>query len=361
MVALFRLVTWSIAVFLLSTTVLSAQTPTTVYRIESTDRQTVEATITYQLQAKDFIVRRWVAYMPEPPELPSQTSLKVTCIPTSKVVAERSALARKVRLVDSSVASPVAGAKLDLDLQVRAILRTRRLVPIKDGDRPPKVAPLNAAEQKYYTTSGTLIDFKAKPFQKWLDKKQLRLEKGEQPLRLAERVLDVIRANYEYKFDMSPGPGQKTASKLCERNATDCGGMTYLFVATMRANKVPARVLVGRLDKPRKKDAQPSDSGYDQPHVRAEFYLSGVGWVPVDPTYAYGDKSKPAREFVGHDPGDLLVLHVDVDLQLPYPEEVRTVDGLQAEPNWWVYGLGNVDVVLGSTGWQFKATPIEKK
>ena len=183
------------------------------------------------------------------------------------------------------------------------------------------------------------------------------MKKGEQPIEFAERVLEVLRSDYKYKFSA----GKKQASVICEQSETDCSGMSYLFVAALRANAIPARTLVGRLDKTRKAGVPPSDNQYEQTHVRAEFYLNDVGWIPVDPAYANGNKSKKVREFIGNDPGDLLVLHVDLDLKLPYADRVETSEGMQSTPSYWAYGKGQFDGAYGDTGWELKVSPIKKK
>jgi len=53
----------------------SAQQPK--FKIEAIDRQTVSATITYELTTTKFAVDRWMIFLPEPPELPSQGDAKV--------------------------------------------------------------------------------------------------------------------------------------------------------------------------------------------------------------------------------------------------------------------------------------------
>jgi transglutaminase-like putative cysteine protease len=343
---------------LLFAAITGAQPPAPTHKIVTTDRQTVSATITSEIQTTSYAVSRWLVFLPEPPELPSQTKVKVTASPAGKVVTEKSPLARKVRLIDIHVPKPVLGAKLELKMEVQAVLRERKLVPLGADETPPKVTALTSAERKYYTAPSDQIDFDAQPFKDWLDKKDLRLKKDERPLELAARILEVIRADYDYRFDPKE---DKKASAVCERTSGDCGGMTYLFVAVMRANKVPARALVGRFAKPRADGARPGEPGYDQPHVRAEVYLADVGWVPVDPSFANGFKRKPVTAFIGEDTGDMLVLHVDVDLRLPYPDKERTAQAIQIAPHYWSFGKGTFDGTFGPSGWDAKTTPIEKK
>jgi hypothetical protein len=92
-------------------------------------------------------------------------------------------------------------------------------------------------------------------------------------------------------------------------------------------------------------------------------YLAGVGWVPVDPSYANGRKNQPVKAFIGHDPGDMIVLQVDVDVKLPFPDPPgeQLLVGLQLEPAYWAFGKGTFDGKIGPAGWELKAKPVEKK
>ena len=345
-----------VAVLLLCGAATHAQQPT--HKIEATDRQKVNATLTYELRTTNFAATKWMIFLPEPPELPSQGKVKTTANPAGKLLTEKSLLGRKVRYVEIAVGKPTPGAGASMKMDVEAVLRSRRLVELEDGETPPAVAPLAPAERKYYLSATTHLDHDARAFQDWLDAKKLRRTKAEGPLDFAARVLEVIRADYTYRF----GPDEdKRASVACAANRTDCGGMAYLFAAAMRANDAPARVLVGRLALPREPGTDRSQLEYDRPHIRAEVFVTGVGWVPVDPANAHSGKSKPVTAFVGHDPGDLLVLHVDVDLRLPYPDKEREVQFIQVGPSYWATGTGKFDGQYGPTGWDLKAAAIEKK
>jgi transglutaminase-like putative cysteine protease len=333
-----------------------AQQPT--HRIEATDRQKVSATITYELKTKTFAVSKWMLFLPEPPELPSQGVAKVTTAPVGKVVVDKSPIERKVRYIEVRVTDPVPGGGLVMTLEVEAVLRSRRLVELAGDEKPPVVAPLTDAERKYYLSATTHVDHGAKEVREWLDAKKLHPTRGEALIEFAARVMEVIRSDYRYNFDTTE---EKRASVVCRARTTDCGGMSYLFVAALRANDIPARVLVGRQALPRKPDSAPTDTGHDRPHMRAEFFVAGVGWVPVDPALAHAFRNRPVSAFVGHDPGDVLVLHVDVDLQLPFPEKVRECQLLQLGPAYWTLGRGTFDGSFGPTGWDVKTSPLEKK
>jgi transglutaminase-like putative cysteine protease len=335
-----------------------AQTPK--YKIQISDYQTVTATMSYEIQTTEFAADRWLVFLPDPPELPSQSLMKVVSDPVGTVVTENSSLARNVRFIDLKVDEPRAGSKLPVKLEIQTTLRTRTLVSLKVGEKLTKVEELTDTEQKHYTSPSRYIDFEEKPFCDWLDAKKLHPKKGESPLDFAARILELLRADIEYKFDPLD---EKRASVMCGKKAGDCGGMTYLFVAAMRANQIPARALVGRLARPRQEGSLPADAGYEQPHIRAEIYLNAIGWVPVDPANANVKKNRPVKAFIGYDPGDLLVLHVDVDLKLPFPDPPgeKIFVGLQLEPAYWTFGKGTFDAKFGPTGWDLKTKLIEKK
>jgi transglutaminase-like putative cysteine protease len=339
---------------LLIASAAAAQSPK--FRIEVADHQTIQATIGYELRSRDFAVQRWQAYMAEPPELPSQSKVKVTCEPAGKLVTERSPLARKVRYFDAALPKATAGARFTLKQDITAVLRTRKLVPLDEGEKAPAVPALTAAEKKFYLAATNRYDFNTPEFKAWLLGKRLLRDKTEPPLDYAARVLEVIRAEYAYRFDPAE---EKRASLTCSRNATDCGGMTILFVSALRAHDIPARMIVGRIAKPRREGSMPGELAYDQPHVRAEFHLPGIGWIPVDPTYANRDTSEPVKAFIGRDPGDLLVLHVDLDIRLAVADKEISTDLLQLVPLYWAFGRGKLDVFPGPSRWELKATPVK--
>lgn len=337
---------------LLLTGTAFAQQPVVRAKIVATDHQAVKATITYEIKTTTFAPNRWLVYLAEPPELAGQTQVKVAAEPKSTVVAEDSPLARSVRFFDVSVPNPVPGGSLTVKQDIQATIRTRYLVPLGNGERPPKVAPLADAELKHYTAPGQSVDFDSKVFQDWLDKKALRAKKGEPPLGFAARVLEVIRADYTYQ-----GVSQdQRSSVVCARATGDCASMSSLFVAAMRANQFPARTLVGRFTKPR----APGTDEY-HPHVRAETFVAGIGWVPVEATYANSNKRKPVTAFIGYDPGDMIVLHVDADLRLQFLDKQTVCKALQGSPAYKTFGKGTFDGKYGPSGWDLKATPFEKK
>mgnify|MGYP002623724524 CR=1 FL=1 len=71
--------------------------------------------------------------------------------------------------------------------------------------------------------------------------------------------------------------GPNDINHILERMSGDCGNQHAVWMSLMRAAGIPARPIVMKA---------PDPDGYS--HVRAEFYLPGYGWIPVDPTNEQG-------------------------------------------------------------------------
>jgi transglutaminase-like putative cysteine protease len=326
------------------------------HKLVTADAKRVSASIGYELRADTFGVTKWQVFLPDAPELPSQTKVKTTTEPASKVVPEKGPRARPVRYIEVK-ANGKPGAVLKITLDVEAALRSRELVELKPGEAAPAVPPLTDAERKWYLAPTTRVDYEARAFRDWLDAKKLTRAKGEGALAYAERVVEVIRADFTYHFDPD---ADKRASTACASAKTDCAGMSFVLVGAMRAHGIPARVLVGRRTQPPAPNSKPGELLHDRPHVRAEFFAPGVGWVPVDPADAHASR-RPVLAFVGRDRADLLVLHVDADLQLPYADKVREAQFLQVNPSYWVNGKGTFDVTFGPSRWSVAVTDLGTK
>jgi transglutaminase-like putative cysteine protease len=100
-------------------------------------------------------------------------------------------------------------------------------------------------------------------------------------------------AIYDYvfhtlRYDKSgEGWGRGDAMWACDSKHGNCTDFHSLFIALMRADKIPARFEIG-FPLPAG-GSQGEIPGY---HCWSEFYVSGLGWVPVDISEAWKD---PAR------------------------------------------------------------------
>src|SRR5690606_17388759 len=105
-------------------------------------------------------------------------------------------------------------------------------------------------------------------------------------LQKAHAVYDWV-AEKSYREPATRGCGRGDIKLMLESGnmGGKCADLNALFVALARAAGVPARHHYGiRIDESATHKAlgQSEDITTAQ-HVRAEFYLAGLGWVPVDP------------------------------------------------------------------------------
>jgi transglutaminase-like putative cysteine protease len=153
---------------------------------------------------------------------------------------------------------------------------------------------------------------------------------------------------------------ERSASHVCEAGKSDCGGLSVLFVAALRANQVPARVLVGRWAQSSRPGEQLEGEGYYQTHVIAEFWADRVGWVPVD--MALGLRKQPeGQEFkhFGNDPGNFIALHIDPELLLDRGRETVRIPWLQGVA-YWVTGRGTTEGPRYQESWEVTEKPAGK-
>jgi transglutaminase-like putative cysteine protease len=100
-------------------------------------------------------------------------------------------------------------------------------------------------------------------------------------------------AIYDYVFHTlrydktGEGWGRGDAMWACDAKHGNCTDFHSLFIALMRAEKIPARFEIG-FPLPEGK-TEGEIPGY---HCWAEFYASGLGWVPVDISEAWKNPAK---------------------------------------------------------------------
>jgi hypothetical protein len=251
-------------------------------------------------------VMEWMVYAPKAPTLDRQRDVLTTLLPEGKLAQELSPLKRglmRARLKNRPQA-------IQVKLTIEATLMTTRLRPRVAGEAPVK-AELEPGVAKLYTRASPMGDYKTPAFQGWLDKAKLRRGDDESALAFARRVFRHLKysLSYEWHDDMD-----LRASAACLAGKSDCGGMSNLFVAALRAGGVPARAVAGRHATSEKPPAPRSGAIGSQRHVCAEFFADGVGWVPVDVNLAVVDDRRGDFAYFGNDAGKFLVMHVDTDL-----------------------------------------------
>ena len=142
-----------------------------------------------------------------------------------------------------------------------------------DLTRPRQIAPLDSATRALYTRATALL-----PTDGIVRKTALTITQG------ATSNLDKARAIYEWIVDdterdpKTRGCGLGDIRSLLESGnfKGKCADLNALYVGLARSVGLPARDVYGV------RSGNPSNLKGAQ-HCRAEVWLSGFGWVPVDP------------------------------------------------------------------------------
>jgi transglutaminase-like putative cysteine protease len=130
---------------------------------------------------------------------------------------------------------------------------------------------------------------------------------AEQETRGLRDPLEKARAIYNYvvktmQYDKSgEGWGRGDAIYACNVRKGNCTDFHALFIGMMRAAGIPARFEIGFPVPP---DLSKGEiPGY---HCWAQFYLEGVGWIPVDASEAWQNASLRDYFFGAHDENRVL-------------------------------------------------------
>ena len=149
-------------------------------------------------------------------------------------------------------------------------------------------------------------------------------------------TLEKARALYDYTFNTmrydrtGTGWGRGDAEWACDSRRGNCTDFHSVFISMARSQGIPARFSIG-FPLPAVKNSG-EIAGY---HCWAEFYDAQFGWVPVDISEAWKDKSKKDYFFGAHDV-NRIQFSTGRDLQLA-PRQA-------AEPlNYFVYPYVELD------------------
>lgn len=235
-----------------------------------------------------------------------------------------------------------------IKIQYEATMLERRLVP--GGAKSGALPGLDAKSRERWLAPTEWYDYKAPEFAKWL--KQTALERGprETPLAFAQRAFVTVSQKYAYKA-ATPG---RPASQVIALKEADCDNLSFLYIAALRANGIPARMLLGRSSV---KSASAAESGRMPGHGAVELYADNVGWIYCDPAGGASHPKKPLDHF-GRSNGHLLVLQIDPDMKVPgsKADTVRTVRSLTS-PSFASRGKGKTESKMTPLSWTVTAGP----
>ncbi len=110
------------------------------------------------------------------------------------------------------------------------------------------------------------------------------------PLNKARAIYNYVFENMEYNKS-TPGWGLGDTERACDIMQGNCTDFHSLFISLARASGIPAKFVIGFALPDKKKAVL---EGY---HCWAEFYINGKGWIPVDISNAWKEKSKKEYYF----------------------------------------------------------------
>ncbi len=151
----------------------------------------------------------------------------------------------------------------------------------------------------------------------------------QKPIEKARAVYDYVVSTMRYE-KTGEGWGRGDAIYACTVRKGNCTDFHSLFIGMMRAAGIPARFEIG-FPLPLDRHSGPIP-GY---HCWAQFYIEGVGWVPVDASEAW--KNPPQRDyfFGAHDENRVL---------FTLGRDIRLNPAQQGDPlNYFIYPYAELD------------------
>ncbi len=165
----------------------------------------------------------------------------------------------------------------------RVPLQEARLAAVKQSKTSPEMARFLQPD-KLVPLQGVIAELARQATQGATD-----------PLEKAKRIYDYVVATMRYDKS-GQGWGHGDAIWACTAKRGNCTDFHALFIGMMRASGIPARFEIG-FPLPADK-AEGNIPGY---HCWAEFYLEGIGWIPVDASEAWKNPAKREYFFGAHD------------------------------------------------------------
>ena len=144
-----------------------------------------------------------------------------------------------------------------------------------------------------------------------------------EPTAKARRIYDYVASTMRYDKS-GEGWGRGDAMWACDSKRGNCTDFHSVLIGMMRSSGIPARFEIG-FPLPENKN-EGDIPGY---HCWAEFYVEGIGWVPVDASEA---SKNPAKR-------DYFFGAVDADrVMFTYGRDIRLSNQQKGEPlNYFIY------------------------
>jgi transglutaminase-like putative cysteine protease len=207
------------------------------------------------------------------------------------------------------------------DAGIRFTVTRREYVALRDGVavRPASYAPPTPAMLHRYLQPDKLVP---------LDGVIAGLAKQETagaatPLEKARKIYDYVVSTMRYDKS-GEGWGRGDAVWACDSKRGNCTDFHSVFIGMMRSSGIPARFEIG-FPLPEGK-TEGEIPGY---HCWSEFYIDGIGWIPVDASEA---SKNPAKK-------DYFFGSLDVNRVLfTYGRDIRLSPDQKGDPlNYFIY------------------------
>ena len=143
------------------------------------------------------------------------------------------------------------------------------------------------------------------------------------PIEKARKIYDYVVSTMHYDH-AGEGWGRGDAVWACDSKHGNCTDFHSVFIAMMRASGIPARFEIGFQIPPGKTEGE--ISGY---HCWSEFYVDGIGWIPIDASEASQHPEKKDYFFGALDPNRVL---------FTYGRDIRLSSDQRGDPlNYFIY------------------------
>jgi len=177
-------------------------------------------------------------------------------------------------------------------LQVRLDLSVLRLLQVKDGKQASGRSADSRESLRRFLQPDRLV-----PIDGRIAEEARRVVKNKMsPLEKARAIYEHVVETMAYDKS-GTGWGRGDALWACDARAGNCTDFHSFFIGMARASGIPARFVMGFPVPEEKKEGE--IPGY---HCWAEFYIPGMGWIPVDASEAWKHPEKKEFFFGNLDP-----------------------------------------------------------
>jgi transglutaminase-like putative cysteine protease len=130
-------------------------------------------------------------------------------------------------------------------------------------------------------------------------RRELRLERGHDPLVLLRRLMGDIYSRFEYRPNSTRV--DSPIDEALEARQGVCQDFAHIFIALARPLGIPARYVSGYLFR----DVARGQASEDATHAWAEAFLPELGWIGFDPANNLVAEAAHIRVAIGRDYGDV--------------------------------------------------------